>query len=63
MKIPGVFDGVKATVAAFLDIIDCGLFAEILVPDMDTIRDIRSRPEILELAYRRGLELGKTLQG
>jgi hypothetical protein len=61
MKVPGVFDGAKATAAAFLEIIDCRLFGEILVPDMDTIRDIRTRPEILDLAYRKGSELGKAL--
>jgi putative NADPH-quinone reductase len=63
MKVPGVFDGAKATVAAFLDIIDCRPFGEILVPDMDTIRDIRTRPEILDLAYRKGYELGSALRG
>jgi len=63
MKIPGVFDGAKATVAAFCDIIDCRLIGEILVPDMDTIRDIRTRPELLELAYRKGFELGSALAG
>jgi multimeric flavodoxin WrbA len=61
MKVPGVFDGAKATVAAFCDIIDCRLFGEVLVPDMDTIRDIHTRPEILELAYRKGFELGSAL--
>jgi multimeric flavodoxin WrbA len=63
MKIPGVFDGAKKTVAAFLDIIDCRPFGEILVPDMDTIKDIRTRPEILEEAYRLGYEMGKVLPG
>ncbi|MDD1663491.1 MAG: flavodoxin family protein [Methanomicrobiales archaeon] len=61
MKVPGVFDGAKATLASFLDIIDCRPFGEILVPDMDTIKDIRTRPEILERAYRQGFELGKAL--
>jgi putative NADPH-quinone reductase len=63
MKVPGVFDGARATVAAFLDIIDCRPFGEILVPDMDTIRDIHTRPEILDLAYQKGLELGRSLSG
>ena len=63
MKIPGVFDGAKKTVAAFLDIIDCRPFGEILVPDMDTIRDIRTRPEILKEAYQQGYEMGKALPG
>jgi len=30
---------------------------------MDTIRDIRTRPEILDQAYRQGFELGKALAG
>jgi hypothetical protein len=63
MKVPTVFDGVKATAAAFFDIIDVAPFGEILVPDMDTIRDIRTRPEILDQAYRKGFELGKALRG
>ena len=61
MKIPGVFDGAKATVAAFLDIIDCTLTGEILVPDMDTIQDIHTRPDLIDLAYRKGRELGAAL--
>jgi NAD(P)H-dependent FMN reductase len=63
MKIPTVFDGAKATVAAFLDIIDCRLTGEILVPDMDTIRDIRTRPDLMDLSYRKGFELGSSLSG
>jgi len=62
MNLPTVFDGAKATVAAFLDIIDCHPSGEILVPDMDTIKDIRTRPEILDMAYRKGFELGSALQ-
>jgi putative NADPH-quinone reductase len=61
MKIPGVFDGARATVAAFCDIIDCRLIGELLVPDMDTIRDIHTRPDLLERAYREGFELGSAL--
>ena len=61
MKIPNVFDGAKATVAAFLDIIDCTLTGEILVPDMDTIKDIHTRPDLMDLAYRKGRELGDAL--
>jgi multimeric flavodoxin WrbA len=63
MKVPGVFLGAEATVAAFLDIIDCHSLGEILVPDMDTIKDIRTRPEILDMAYRKGFELGSGLPG
>jgi hypothetical protein len=63
MKIPTVFDGARATAASFFDIIDVTPFGELLVPDMDTIRDVRTRPEILEQAYRKGFELGKALLG
>ena len=63
MKVPGVFDGAKATVAAFLDIIDCRPFGEILVPGMDRIQDIHTRPVLLDLAYKEGFELGSSLGG
>jgi multimeric flavodoxin WrbA len=63
MKVPGVFDGARATVAAFCDIIDCRLIGELLVPDMDTIMDIHTRPDLLESAYRKGFELGSALAG
>jgi hypothetical protein len=59
MKNPAVFEGAKMTVKAFCQIIDCMYGDEILVPDMDTIRDIRNRPEILEEAYQKGYALGK----
>jgi multimeric flavodoxin WrbA len=61
MNIPEVFVGVKMTIRAFLDIIDCQYHDELLISDMDTIRDIRTRPELLESAYAKGFALGKTL--
>ncbi|OPY36257.1 MAG: Iron-sulfur flavoprotein [Methanoregula sp. PtaU1.Bin051] len=61
MKIPGVFDGIKKSVLAFLTIIDCPLWDEILIPDMDTIQDISKRPDLLDTAYQKGLALGKLL--
>jgi putative NADPH-quinone reductase len=61
MNIPEVFVGVKLTLRAFLDIIDCQYQDELLISDMDTIRDIRTRPELLESAYAKGFALGKTL--
>ncbi len=54
-----VFEGAKATVKAFCQIIDCRYGDEILVPDMDSIRDIRNRPDILQEAYEKGYALGK----
>ncbi|MDD1653389.1 MAG: NADPH-dependent FMN reductase, partial [Methanomicrobiales archaeon] len=62
MNLPTVFDGAKMTVAAFFDIIDCRYWGEILIRDMDTIRDIRTRPDLLDEAYRKGKELGISLQ-
>lgn len=41
MRIPDVFIGVKLTVKAFFDIIDCQYTDELLISDMDTIMDIR----------------------
>jgi putative NADPH-quinone reductase len=62
MDVPGVFDGVKKTVLAFLDIIDCQCVDELLVPGMDAIRDVSARPGIPDAAYRKGLALGKLLE-
>jgi multimeric flavodoxin WrbA len=59
MNIPNVFDGIRMTMQAFGEIIDCPLWDEVLQNDMDTIRDIRTRPEVMEAAYRKGYELGK----
>jgi multimeric flavodoxin WrbA len=60
MNIPEVFVGPKLTVRAFLDIIDCRFWDELLVNDMDTIRDITTQPGLLNAAYTKGLALGKT---
>lgn len=61
MNIPNVFEGLKMTVMAFCHITDCRYSDELLVKDMDNIRDIRSRPDLLKLAYNKGFELGKAL--
>jgi multimeric flavodoxin WrbA len=61
MNIPEVFIGVIMTVRAFFDIIDCQYFDELLINDMDTIRDITTRPDLLKAAYDKGYALGKTL--
>lgn len=63
MKIPEVFVGTKMTIRAFLDIIDCSYRDELLVSDMDSIRDIQSRPDLMEAAYAKGFLLGKELNG
>jgi multimeric flavodoxin WrbA len=61
MKIPEVFVGAKLTVRAFFDIIDCQYTDELLISDMDTIRDVTAHPELLEAAYKKGYALGKSL--
>jgi multimeric flavodoxin WrbA len=61
MKTAGVFDGVKKTVLAFLDIIDCPFWDELMIPDMDTVQDVSKHPEHLDAAYQKGLALGKLL--
>ena len=63
MKIPGVFVGAKLTVEAFFDIIDCQYTGELLINNMDTIRDITQQPDLLEAAYQKGHALGKSLTG
>jgi multimeric flavodoxin WrbA len=61
MKIPEVFVGAKLTVKAFFDIIDCQYTDELLISDMDTIRDVMAHPDLLDAAYKKGFALGKTL--
>jgi FMN-dependent NADH-azoreductase len=61
MKIPEVFVGVKLTLRAFLEIIDCRYADELLISDMDSIRDIRTRQDILDAAYTKGRSLGEAL--
>jgi len=61
MKIPEVFVGAKLTVKAFFDIIDCQYSDELLISDMDTIRDVTAHPDLLEAAYQKGYALGKSL--
>jgi putative NADPH-quinone reductase len=62
MKIPEVFVGAKLTIKAFFEIIDCQYSDELLVNDMDTIRDLRGRQDLLDAAYRKGFALGKSIQ-
>jgi multimeric flavodoxin WrbA len=61
MNIPEVFIGAKLTLRAFLDIIDCRFAEELLISDMDTIRDIRTRQDLLDAAYAKGRSLGESL--
>ena len=61
MKIPEVFVGVKLTVRAFFDIIDCQYTDELLINDMDTIRNVTAHPDLSEAAYQKGYALGRSL--
>jgi putative NADPH-quinone reductase len=61
MDIPEVFVGVKLSVQAFFDIIDCQYGDELLINGMDKIQDIRTRPDLLEAAYAKGFALGKSV--
>ena len=62
MNIPEVFVGAKLTLRAFLDIIDCCFSDQLLISDMDTIRDIRTRQDLLDSAYAKGRALGESLR-
>ena len=62
MKIPEVFVGAKLTIKAFFDIIDCQYSDELLINDMDTIKDLHEQSDLLEAAYLKGFALGKSVQ-
>ena len=61
MDIPEVFVGAKLTVRAFFDIIDCQDRDELLVNGMDRIKDITTRQDLLDAAYKKGFALGTSL--
>ncbi len=61
MKIPNVFEGSKITARAFGEIIDCPYWDEVLQNDMDTIRDITTKPDVMKAAYEKGYRLGSLL--
>ena len=53
------FVGLKMSVDAFCDIIDCKVSDELLIRDMDTKKDLTQYPDLLDEAYQKGLALGK----
>ncbi|MDN7024749.1 flavodoxin family protein [Methanoculleus sp. FWC-SCC1] len=61
MNIPNVFEGAKITTKAFGEIIDCPYWDEVLQNDMDTIRDITTKPDVMKAAYEKGYRLGSLL--
>ncbi len=58
---PTVFDGAKTTVTAFFEILDFYYTDDLLIDDMDTIRDLKTRPVLLKSAYTKGAVLAKAL--
>ncbi|MGA2104043.1 flavodoxin family protein [Methanoregula sp.] len=62
MNVPEVFVGAKLTTQAFFDIIDCRYHDELLINDMDRIRDITTEPDLLDAAYKKGYTLGKSFE-
>jgi multimeric flavodoxin WrbA len=63
MNVPEVFVGAKLTVRGFFDTIDCQYTDELLISDMDTIRDVTAHPDLLAASYQKGYALGKSLMG
>ena len=61
MDCPTVFDGAKKTVTAFFEILDFKYTDDLLINDMDTIRDLNTRPELLNSAYDKGASLARAL--
>jgi multimeric flavodoxin WrbA len=61
MDCPTVFDGAKTTVTAFFEILDFRYSGDILINDMDSIHDLKTRPELLKSAYDKGEAFGKEL--
>ena len=61
MNGPDEFVGVRLTIKAFFDIIDCQYSDVLLIGDMDTIRDVAQHPELLEAVFKKGQALGASL--
>ncbi|QSZ67588.1 flavodoxin family protein [Methanofollis aquaemaris] len=57
MDLPDNFAGALQTTRAFCEIIDCPYWDGVFQRDMDHVRDIRTRPEVVEAAYEKGKEL------
>jgi multimeric flavodoxin WrbA len=61
MNRPDNFDGALQTTRTFCEIIDCPYWEGIFQRDMDHVRDIRTRPEVVETAYEKGKELCRVI--
>lgn len=51
MNIENDFDGIKLTTESFCDIIDCPYYDGVFQNNMDMVKDITARAEIMEAAY------------
>jgi len=61
MNVPNNFDGLMQSITTFCDITDAPIMDTVLVRDMDTIVDLKSRPDILKEAYNKGVELAHAI--
>ncbi len=61
MNTPEVFIGPLLTVKAFCQIIDTKYFDELLQNDMDTIKKIETKQDVLKAAYEKGRALGEAI--
>ena len=57
MNLPNNFDGIKISVKAFCDIIDCKLSDELLIRDMDNKVDLDRYPDLMKEGFDKGFAL------
>ncbi|NLV26526.1 MAG: flavodoxin family protein [Methanomicrobiales archaeon] len=62
MNLPNNFDGIKITMQAFCDILDCSLADELLIRDMDNKIDLDRYPDLMKEAFEKGFNLGTTIE-
>jgi hypothetical protein len=62
MDCPTVFDEAKMTMTAFLETLDFRYSDDLQIDDMETIREVKTRTELLKSAYDEGGTLAKTLR-
>jgi len=57
MNIENDFDGIRLSTDAFCDIIDCPYYDGVFQNNMDVIKDITTKSEIMEAAYKKSFEM------
>lgn len=57
MNIENDFDGIKLSVNSFCDIIDCPYYKGVFQNNMDEVKDISTKAEIMEAAYKNSYEM------